>query len=59
MASCPTKTLNRSAGTIRESDRGCSARDAWYILAILQIKIDSRGILYRFALNLKRWHRGP
>ncbi len=53
MASCHIKTLNRSAGTIHESDRGCSAQDAWYILAISQVKIDFRGILCRFTLNFE------
>jgi hypothetical protein len=59
MASCPTRTLNRSAGPIRESDRGCSAQDAWYILAISQVKIDFRGILCRFELNIETELWGP
>jgi len=44
MASCHIKTLIQSAGATRESDRGCSEQDAWYIRAGWQVEIDFRGI---------------
>ena len=53
MASCHIKTLNQSAGATRESDRGCSAQDAWYIRVGWQVKIDFRGIFCWLVLQGK------